>query len=168
MLIAMMGTAAKAQATPLETTLAALEQHHPASLSDVDTETKNQIVCLALNLYHEARGSTLADIMAVGFSTRNRTNPAKEKGYCDVIWQKGQYEWTRRPLAGIMPRERAAWERMVENARRIIVEDLPDTTNGATSFYSRKITPPVWTRKATSRKVIGGHVYVRIPGYASK
>jgi len=165
LLLAFTGLGTTAKATSLERTLNAIEQHHLTStLDDLDESTKTQVICLALNLYHEARGSSIADIMAVGFSTRNRTNPEQEeKHYCNVIWQPGQYEWTKRPLAGLLPKEQEAWSRMIENARRIIVDDPPDTTNGATSFYSRKITPPAWGRRALARKIIGQHVFVKMP-----
>jgi spore germination cell wall hydrolase CwlJ-like protein len=154
------GTAAKAS-TPA-TTIAAIEQTAPPkSVEDLDGDTRNQVICLALNIYHEARGSTQADIMAVGQTTKNRTVKRK-KTFCDIIWEKGQYVWTKRPISGQMPKDKSTWNEMVANARRIITEDLPDHTMGADSFYSRRISPPAWARRSAIQIPIGGHVYVRM------
>ena len=152
----------EAKATSPNHTITAIEQYAPPTVIETeDSETRNQVICLALNLYHEARGSTQADIMAVGFTTKNRT-VRRSKDYCGVIWEKGQYVWTTRPISGQLPKEKATWNKIVANAREIITQDLPDPTRGADSFYSRRITPPAWARRSSIRIPIGGHVYVRM------
>lgn len=157
-----MGATSTSQAASLDQTLNFIrESHLPDSLNDLEVSTQNQILCLALNQYHEARGSTAADIKAVGFSTRNRVQ-RKDRTYCDIIWEKGQYEWTKRAISGIAPREKAAWTRMIDYAREIVVNtDLTDPTGGADSFFSRKIAPPPWARRSSHKVPIGAHVYVR-------
>jgi spore germination cell wall hydrolase CwlJ-like protein len=155
------GTTAKAS-TP-QPTIAALEKIVPSSLDDIDGENRNQIVCLALNMYHEARGSTQADIMAVGHTTKNRTKYRK-KTYCNVIWEKGQYDWVRRPISQQMPKDLKTWRQMVDSARQIVMDDLPDPTKGADSFYSRRRGPTAQATRSSVRVPIGGNVYYRMGG----
>jgi N-acetylmuramoyl-L-alanine amidase len=160
--LAILGFGTTAKSASLDETLTQLRENHlPEALSDLEVSTQNQILCLALNQYHEARGSTLADIKAVGFSTRNRVQK-KDREYCDIIWEKGQYEWTRRAISGIIPRETAAWNRIIGLAREIVTNDeLADPTGGADSFFSRKIKAPAWARRSPIFLPIGGHIYVR-------
>lgn len=140
-------------ATPEKTITAVQKKYDLTSIQDLDHNIQRQIICLALNLYHEARGSSEASIMAVGFSTRNRTDVKKD--YCSVIWEKGQYVWTKRPIQGQMPKDTASWNKIILAATKIVtVEGLKDTTNGADSFYSHNLkNAPRWAQ---------GRVRVRI------
>jgi spore germination cell wall hydrolase CwlJ-like protein len=107
LMFAGIGTTAKS--ATMENVLTAIHSNYqPASISDMETAKQDEIICLALNQYHEARGSTAADIMAVGFSTRNRVTKSASKSYCSTIWERGQYVWTKRPVKGILPKENAA------------------------------------------------------------
>ncbi len=156
-----LGTAAKS-ATLDQTVNVIREQHLPETLNDLEVSTQNQIICLALNQYHEARGSSEADIKAVGFSTRNRVQK-KASDYCKIIWERGQYVWTTRAVSGIIPREKASWSRMIDYARQIVTNDeLADPTGGADSFFSRKIATPKWAHRSPFRTPIGAHIYVRM------
>jgi len=165
LLLTVTGLGTPAKSATLDQTLTALQEHFvPETLSDLEVSTQKQIICLALNQYHEARGSTEADIKAVGFSTRNRVEKSADRDdYCATIWQRGQYEWTKRAVSGILPREKASWNRMIEYARQIVTDDdLTDPTGGADSFFSRKISAPKWSRRSPIHTPIGGHIYVRL------
>jgi hypothetical protein len=161
--LAFSGLGTKAKSASLDNVLTAIHRNYePTVINDLDDTQQNEIICASLNLYHEARGSSTNDVQAVGFSTRNRAR-ASGNSFCGVIWEKGQYVWTKRPLSGIMPRDRATWSRMIEIARSIVMDDtLDDPTHGADSFFSRKILAPAWARKSPIRIPIGGHVYVKL------
>lgn len=148
-------------ATPEKTITAVQKKYDLTSIQDLDYNIQRQIICLALNLYHEARGSSYESIMAVGFSTRNRLN--KNKDYCSVIWEKGQYVWTKRPIQGQMPKDTASWNKIMDAATKIVtVEGLKDTTNGADSFYSHNLkNAPRWAHKSPVRVRIGKLVFVK-------
>ncbi len=52
------------------------------------------IMCLALNIYHEARGEPLAGQLAVGFSTMNRvTDKRYPDTLCGVVKQAKYHDW---------------------------------------------------------------------------
>ena len=120
-------------------------------------------LCLALNLYHEARGSTLADIRGVAWVTRNRVE-SSGRSYCRIIWEPGQYSWTVRSIRSLLPREIESWNRMVRISQEVIAGTVSDPTGGANTFYLRHLGTPSWTRRGTGRITIGAHTYVRLPG----
>ena len=154
-------TAAKAT-TPKQTLAAIHKSFNPESLKDLDIAVQDEILCAALNLYHEARGSSEADIMAVGYSTRNRVLASTSHKFCDSIWEKGQYVWTKRAVSGQLPKEATSWNRMVDCARKIVTDQSnADPTKGADSFYSRHIHCPAWAVRSKVHLTIGDHVFVR-------
>ena len=51
--------------------------------------------CLALNVYYEARGESLAGQYAVAEVTMNRKSAARyPKTVCEVVYQKSAFSWT--------------------------------------------------------------------------
>lgn len=158
----LLATPAKS-ATMEQTTRAIHHKYDLTMISDLEENVQKDIICLALNQYHEARGSSVSDIKAVGFSTRNRVRYTNASSFCKAIWKKGQYIWTKRSVSNILPKDKTSWLKMIGFAREIVTNDnLADTTKGADSFYSRKIPTPRWARKSPIRVHIGSHVYVRI------
>lgn len=129
-------------------------------------ENRRQTLCLALNIYHEARGSTRNDMVGVAWVTRNRVESRYSRGrnYCQIIWEPGQYSWTTRSTTSLMPREHSAWQRVVHVAEQVISGNVADPTSGANTFYSSRLGTPAWTRRGTGRMTIGAHTYVRLPG----
>jgi spore germination cell wall hydrolase CwlJ-like protein len=64
----------------------------PAKVSDREKE----IDCLARAIYHEARGESEMGKKAVAMVTINRANSSKfPNSICRVVYEKGQYSWTR-------------------------------------------------------------------------
>ena len=55
------------------------------------------LLCLTLNIFHEARGESLIDQIGVAAVTMNRV---RDKGYpksvCKVVYQPNQFVWTSR------------------------------------------------------------------------
>ena len=148
-------------ATPEKTIAAVQQKIDVTNIKDLDNDIQKQVICLALNLYHEARGSSADDIMAVGLTTRNRVNAANSD-YCSIIWQKGQYVWTKRPIRGQMPRDYVTWSKIIIIAAQIVtVAEMDDITGGADSFYSRHIHAPRWAMRSPIHVRIGGHVFVK-------
>jgi N-acetylmuramoyl-L-alanine amidase len=164
LLLTFVGLGTPAKSATLKQTLTAIQANYvPATFDDLEVSTQNQIICLALNQYHEARGSTEADIKAVGYSTRNRVLKSPAQDYCATIWERGQYVWTTRGVSGILPREKASWSRMLDYARQIVTDDDQiDPTGGADSFFSRKIGVPRWAHRSPIHQYIGAHIYVRM------
>lgn len=57
----------------------------------------NDLMCLATNIYHEARGEPEAGQFLVGFVTMNRVRDPRWPGsVCKVVYQPGQFIWTNK------------------------------------------------------------------------
>jgi hypothetical protein len=64
----------------------------PAKVNDKEKE----IDCLARAIYYEARGESEIGKKAVAMVTINRANSSKfPDSICRVVYEKGQYSWTR-------------------------------------------------------------------------
>src|SRR5215207_2416670 len=86
----------------------AAEADHPVMALPPDL--RRQVLCTALNVYHEARGSTRRDQIGVALVTRNRALHER-RSYCSVVWERGQFSWTRHRVRPLIPRDDAAWDR---------------------------------------------------------
>lgn len=118
----------------------------------------DDFMCLALNIYHEARGESLIGQRAVAHVALNRSRNGKfPTSICGVIFQRSQFSWTSRSVGkqarALVPRERASWERAQRIAFDVLNGD-PDPTNGATYFHA--ITEAGRNRH---RVIIGKHVF---------
>jgi spore germination cell wall hydrolase CwlJ-like protein len=51
------------------------------------------LMCLSLNVFHEARGEAFQAQLAVAMATLNRAK-ATGQDLCDVVLEPGQFSWT--------------------------------------------------------------------------
>lgn len=127
---------------------------------------QDQMLCLALNIYHEIRGGSPRDQWAVGFVTLNRTKRSafNANKVCGVVWASGQFSWTRWSMRAQLPREKASW---MESQRKAVLlltgEKMNDPTNGSTHFYQARLNPG-WARRLVNKVRIGAHWFAKLPG----
>src|ERR671913_1006517 len=134
---------------------------HPAM--DLPPGSRWQVLCTALNVYHEARGSTRRDQIGAALVTRNRALHER-RSYCSVVWERAQFSWTRHRVRRLVPRDDAAWERALTRATAVVAAPGPaDITRGARHFYNPRLVRPRWARsgKVVAARRIGQHRYVR-------
>jgi len=107
---------------------------------------REQVLCLAKNIYWEARGSELMDQIRVSTVTMNRVADSG-KSVCEVVYEPYQFSWTNGgepPLVLHNSIEEEAWKQAVEIAAlKITGNDLGDTSD-AKWFYSPKLASPSW------------------------
>ena len=139
----------------------------------VDVETQ---VCLAKNIYFEARNQGLASKMAVSLVVLNRV---KHKQYpstiCEVIYQGPTYSWKSDfPVRNKCqfswycdgksdkPKEIKAWNKSLEIASLMLysVKDLVDFTEGATHYHAIHILPH-WASRLIKIGRIEDHIFYR-------
>lgn len=129
--------------------------------------------CLALNLYHEARGEDYKGIVAVAHVVLNRVN---SKHYpneiCDVIFQARKSRHTNKILRNKCqfswfcdgkndkPRDQEAWSKMKEIAAYVLVNQRRDPTRGALLYHANYVKP-YWAKKRTATAKIGQHLFYR-------
>ncbi len=121
------------------------------------------ILCLALNIYYEARGESLTGQRAVAHVVVNRVNSS---GYpdtvCSVVYQDDQFSWTDMPNK---PKPRGEqWTQARQLARAVLTGTSVDPTKGATHFHAVHIKPK-WTYKLRKTAVIGRHAFYKLPPY---
>ena len=150
---------ATAYAAPPDTTLATIRRTSIIEpLQQASQQERRELLCMALAIYHEARGEDLGGQLAVGHVILNRIDQSR-KSICETVWQRGQFQWTRHAIGRQMPHELTAW-RDVQYTALVLLKVKPiDTTDGATLFFNCKLAHPKWHGIVTVQ--FGDHVFVR-------
>ena len=125
------------------------------------------ILCVALNVYFEARSEEFLGKIAVGSVVMNRVeSPIFPDNACDVVYQaeylgqwpkrhRCQFSWFCDGLADI-PRETEEWAEAVTIATWVHGIGLPDITGGALWYHSNDVSP-AWA--TTDYLQIGSHKF---------
>jgi spore germination cell wall hydrolase CwlJ-like protein len=131
------------------------------------------LICMALNVHHEARGEIFAGQLSVAHVTfrRAKFDPAQ---VCGVVFRRGPngtgwFSWTEglrgpyRKHLGSLVRKAAksdpqAWERSVALAQNFTA--FPDPTGGA-DHYHRYDIRPYWVHSLVRLSRIGNHVFYK-------
>jgi spore germination cell wall hydrolase CwlJ-like protein len=118
------------------------------------------VLCLAMNIYGEARGESLEGQMAVAQVTLNRVeHPAYPDDVCSVVFQESQFSWTRSPLEINEPE---AFATSLQVAGQVLFDRPEDLTHGSTHFYSGKRVPS-WAHRLDRVGRIDNHTFFRLP-----
>jgi N-acetylmuramoyl-L-alanine amidase len=119
---------------------------------------KRELLCHSLNIYHEARGSTIRNQVAVAWVVRNRM-ALSGRSACEIIYAPRQFSWTIRQPGP--PTEARAWRVSQELALMVMQDQVADITQGATHFLEHDIRP-IWSRNARNPQRIGAHTFFRL------
>jgi spore germination cell wall hydrolase CwlJ-like protein len=129
-----------------------------------------EIRCLAMNIYHEARGEPQAGKYAVAKVTMNRVDSPRYPGdVCRVVHQRvwdrkrrrylPQFSWTADELDDI-PQESQAWLDSVEIAREVYTSPIETKVDEAL-FYHADYVQPRWARQKVRIAKIGRHIFYK-------
>ena len=125
------------------------------------------LTCLARNVYHEARGESIAGQRAVAEVTLNRVVSRHfPDSVCDVVYEKrfdsvrnrlvGAFSWTEfdavEKPAGI------AWRQAVKAAEAVYYEQQEPTVHGALFYHADRIEPG-WAKEKRRVAKIGNHIF---------
>jgi len=120
-------------------------------------------MCLALNVYFEARQESLAGQLAVAQVTLNRvTDDRYPDTVCDVVWEDKQFSWTHDGKPDDPTRmdylDVQAWHTVRKLAESVINDKslLPGIT--ATHYHAVEVNP-FWASHYEFDGQIGGHVF---------
>ena len=124
---------------------------------------KDQILCLALAMYHEARGETENERLAVAQVIYNRAIHT-DSTICATVWAENgsQFQWVK-STATIVPKETRVWQAVQYSAVSFARHRPADKTRGATNFYNPALCSPNWT-DAGKETVRLHQVFLRIDG----
>lgn len=139
-----------------------VEKQEEESLS---TYIQNEVHCLALNIYFEARSEPDSGQRAVGHVVMNRVSHSRyPDSVCKVVQQGGEKKLHRCQFSwwcdgrSDRPVNRKAWEKSLQLARKIYLGILKDTTGGAL-WYHATYVKPYWSDILLKGDKIGQHVF---------
>jgi spore germination cell wall hydrolase CwlJ-like protein len=131
-------------------------------------DNQDELRCLALAIYHEARGETARGQTSVGYVIINRvTSDRWPNTICQVVWQKryvkrigryvGQFSWTNDGRSDV-PRDEQAWIRAQNIALAVLQKRAINVIRGSTHYHHTSIKP-WWRRHFALYKTVGKHVF---------
>ncbi len=130
---------------------------------------RQNLTCLALNVYFESRGEPLAGQYAVAEVTMNRVASRHyPRTVCGVVYQKnwdplraryvGAFSWTEFDTRALPKGE--AWMQAWQIAEEVYYQRQPQALKGATHYHAEHIQPS-WSREKIAVARIGRHVFYR-------
>jgi len=127
----------------------------------------SDLLCLALNVYREARNQPIEGQLAVAHVTLNRYETSDLPTICDVVFKTGNFAWTKDPkVVQEWPRDEAAWEMAQRVAHQALADPKADPVKGSTYFHTVS-TDPDWAPTLVRVGRIGDHVFYRQRNLAS-
>ncbi len=126
---------------------------------DADSTYGRELGCLAMNIYHEARGETEKGKLAVAAVTINRVkNKHYPNNVCDVVWQRKQFSWTDLKLKYQIIKDETAWINALEIAQLFL--DGGDWTGvGKATHYHSLAVSPSWKDNNHLITQVGNHLF---------
>jgi N-acetylmuramoyl-L-alanine amidase len=132
------------------------------------------IVCLAMNIYHEARDQPRAGQIAVGQVVMHRVYDDRfPDNVCDVVKQGPTYSWTEDfPVRNRCqfswycdgksdePKDTKAWDNAMLMAIGVYNGRVVDLVDGATHYHATYVQPE-WAETKTETVRIADHIFYR-------
>jgi len=130
---------------------------------------KQSVLCLARNIYYEARGEPVAGQYAVAEVTMNRRASRRYPNtVCEVVYQKnwdplrgryvGAFSWTE--FDSLPDPKGEDWQRALAIAEAVYYERYTPTLKGATHFHANYIKPD-WAKEKYRVAKIGRHIFYK-------
>ena len=115
----------------------------------------NEIMCLSMIMFGEARGEPQVGQVAVAYTAVNRkADPHYPNNICKIMTQESQYEFVTK--YGI-PKEHEV-KYLMPIAEAILNGRIDDPTRGAKWFHTRKVKP-VWSKDKPVKLALGNHIF---------
>ncbi|HXH51871.1 MAG TPA: cell wall hydrolase [Sphingomicrobium sp.] len=145
---------AMAQSLPLSALVA---------FNSVGAELDDEAHCVAVAVYHEARGESLEGQLAVARVIMNRTaSPKYPDSWCKVVKQPWQFSFVN-PRTGRYPavNERSeAWTK-AQAITRIAMANAAPILSDDVLWYHADYVAPSWGRRLNVVEKIGTHIFYR-------
>ena len=125
----------------------------------------SMFMCLALNVYHEARSDDMIGQYAVAQVVINRVQSSKfPNDVCSVIKQSRkdgtcQFSWYCDGKSD-KPREPYAWAYAQMVAADVILGETVDITDGATHYHANYVRP-YWADELEYTVTYGSHLFYK-------
>ena len=144
--------------------IAALGSPTPVSREDATSKSSHKVkldgptMCLALNIYWEARNQNIAGQLAVAQVTLNRSYDRRyPDDVCEVVYDHKQFSWYWDGKSDT-PKEKNAWERAILVASAAMDGSGHAELQGVTHYHA-VYSQPYWKDYMTKVAMIGDHVF---------
>jgi hypothetical protein len=122
-----------------------------------------QAQCMAIAIYHEARGESLEGQLAVARVIMNRAASGKyPPSWCATVKQPWQFSFVN-PRTGYMPGvnvNSVAWRKAQAITRLAIANVVPSLSNDVLWYHADYVAPS-WGRRLSFVSKIGTHIFYR-------
>ena len=132
------------------------------------------LMCMATNIYHEAKNQPMAGQIAVAQVVMNRVNDNRyPDNVCDVVKQgltykngkvvlgKCQFSWYCDGKKDDVDKKSEKWRNSLRYASMVITNKITlDVTEGATHYHATYVRP-AWARTKTKTVRINRHIFYR-------
>ncbi len=119
---------------------------------------KTDLGCLALNIYHEARGESRQGQIAVAAVTLNRVRDTRfPDSVCAVVWQPRQFSWTH-TLRSYFPTDMKAWKRSMKVAEVALEREVVAEYDNLLYYHSKQVRP-FWSHEKRFVARVGSHLF---------
>lgn len=126
-------------------------------------ELDEQANCMAVAVYHEARGESLDGQLAVARVIMNRAASGKyPTSWCGVVKQPWQFSFVN-PRTGAMPgvnQASAAWRKALGITRLAMANAVPSLSTDVLWYHADYVAPS-WGRRLIRAEKIGAHIFYR-------
>lgn len=126
------------------------------------------ILCLALTVYHEARGEAIPGQYAVAHVLWRRAEH-DEKQVCPEAFKPKQFSWANRQVQRqgqvwkvskrMEPRDDIAWWKALR-VSAMVMQGVGDFSQGANHYHALHVKP-IWRLDMAHTITIGRHVFYR-------
>ena len=132
-------------------------------------------MCMALNIYHEAKNQSMLGQIAVGQVVMNRVEDTRfPDNVCDVVTQAVTYKGTDKPVLHKCQfswycdgkkdepnYDSKSWSKALKYAVVVLGGDITlDFTDGATHYHATYVRP-AWAKTKTRTTRIDRHIFYR-------
>ncbi len=134
---------------------------------------ESALLCLALNIYHEARDQSHKGMVAVAEVTMNRAG-GQQKQVCEVVFKPYQFSWAN-SLTTVSPKQRAknakrfvpkdetSWQRAKAIAHKVLKGQHKPVVRDATHYFNpdKVVQRPRWADRMQRVARVGNHLFYR-------
>ena len=124
-------------------------------------ELDEQANCIAVAVYHEARGESLEGQLAVARVIMNRAASGKyPPSWCETVKQPWQFSFVRNYQFPPTDKGSASWRKAVA-ITRLATNNVVKSVAGDVLWYHADYVSPSWGRRLTRFDKIGTHIFYR-------
>ena len=143
--------------------ISAIPEKKPVSLIDSKSKillTRKELICLATNIYQEAKFETHVGKIAVAHVTYNRLKSGKwGSDICSVVYSKKQFSWTlNKNLREEIPSGKP-WDKSLFAAKQFIEGKRVSNLSQSQFYHADYIKKPRWAFKMEETTKIGHHIF---------